>query len=147
MRVTPRQSLKDDAGAVLIMVALMLPVLLLFVSFVADIGNSYEHRRHLQLQADAAALAAAGTYTTLCSDSAIANMAGVYSGGTYNAQVGATPSSRVHMLLNSATFWNQPAPTDPDFAGGTNSSECASQMIDVKMTENDLPWFFPIASL
>jgi hypothetical protein len=145
--VTPRQSLRDDAGAVLVMVALMLPVLILFVSFVADIGNGFEHRRHLQLQADAAALAAAGTYTTLCADSAITDMAGAYSGGTYNAQIGATPSTRVHMLLNSATFWNQSSPVDPDFAGGANSSACASQMIDVKMTENDLPWFFPIASL
>jgi hypothetical protein len=147
MHVTLRQNLKDDAGAVLVMVAVMLPVLILFVSFVANVGNWFEHKRHLQLQADAAVLAAAGTYTTLCSDLAIANTAGAYSGGTYNAQVGATPANRVHMSLNSPTFWNQSSPTDPDFAGGSNSSACASQMIDVKMTENDLPWFFRVASV
>jgi hypothetical protein len=146
--MTRRPTLRDDAGAVLVMVAVMLPVLILFVSFVADVGNWFEHKRHLQLQADAAVLAAAGTYRTVCSDSDISTTANQYGGtgaGTYNIQIGGTPDTRIHLQLNKETWWNQTSPTDPDFSGGANSSPCASQMIDVKMTENDLPWYFRLS--
>lgn len=137
-----------DQGSVLVMVAFMLPVLLMFVSLVADVGNWFEHKRHLQLQADAAALAAAQNYPFGCTDSGILATARNYGGlGAYNAQIGGTPVTRVHLLLNSPTFWNQPSPTDPNFAGGANSSPCTSQITDVKMTENDVPWFFRVAQV
>jgi uncharacterized membrane protein len=40
----------------------MLPVLILFAAFAIDVGNWFTHKRHLQLKADAGALAAAGKY-------------------------------------------------------------------------------------
>ena len=141
-----RTSPADERGAVLVMVALMLPVLILFVTFVVDVGNWFEHKRHLQLQADAAALAAAGDFRITCSDGTLLATANDY-GLTRNAQIGGTPPSRVHLLMNSHTWWNQTSPTDPDFVGGSNSSPCTSGMIDVKMTENDLPWFMRVASI
>jgi len=49
----------DERGGVLVMFALFAPVLILFMAFVLDVGNWFEHKRHLQLQADAGALAAA----------------------------------------------------------------------------------------
>ena len=55
----PPSPLAGEDGVVVVTVALWLPVLILFASFVIDVGNWFEHQRHLQLQADAGALAAA----------------------------------------------------------------------------------------
>jgi Putative Flp pilus-assembly TadE/G-like len=135
---------RDERGAVLVIVAVSLPLLLVLAAFVIDAGDWFVHNRHLQMQADAAALAAAQEYKLPCSDSAITTRAAAYSGGTYNAQIGGTPASRVHMLINSKTFYNQPAPSDDT----TASPPCSAGMIDVKLTETDLPWLLkPVASL
>ncbi|MGH2746232.1 MAG: pilus assembly protein TadG-related protein, partial [Thermoleophilaceae bacterium] len=50
---------REDRGAVLVLVALMLPVLIGVGGLVVDVGNWFAHKRHLQVQADAGALAAA----------------------------------------------------------------------------------------
>ena len=104
------------------------------------------HKRHLQTQADAAALAAAGDFKFPCVDAPILQKAAEYSGDTYNAQIGGTPASRVHRLINSKTFYNQPSsPAADDTVAGT---PCAASAIDVKLTETDLPWYFkPVAGL
>src|SRR4051794_15448240 len=81
---------KSEAGGVLVMVAIWLPVLVLFLIFAIDVGNWFEHKRHLQMQADAAALAAAGDFRIPCTDTPINTTAMVYSGFTapaYNQQV------------------------------------------------------------
>jgi hypothetical protein len=126
------------------MVVVWLPLLVLMVSFVIDVANWFEHKRHLQLQADAAALAGAQEYRFPCLDDAIVKQAGDYSGAKYNAQVGGTDDSSVHMLINSSTYFNQssPADTSVDTAG-----PCDARMVDVKMTETDLPWFFKVANV
>ena len=49
-----------ERGSALVLVALWLPVLFGFMILVADVGNWFEHKRHLQMQADAGALAAGG---------------------------------------------------------------------------------------
>ena len=41
------------------MVVFWIPVLAVMLTFVVDVGNWFEHKRHLQMQADAAALAGA----------------------------------------------------------------------------------------
>jgi len=133
-----------ERGAVIVMVALWLPVLLIVMTFVVDVGNWFVHKRHLQMQADAGALAAAQEFRFPCSDSPILQKAAEYSGDTYNAQIGGTPTVRVHRLINSKSFFDQPGKTD-DTAVGT---PCNTGMIDVKMTETDLPWYFkPVAGL
>lgn len=144
----------SERGAVLVWFAIWLPVLLIFVTFVVDVGNWYQHRRHLQLQADAAAFAGAGKYRfplSLCSDAAIKGEARAYAGSAldgdenlvvapYNDQIGGTPPSNVHSLVNfepddPTRFWRQ-AP-DNDGAVGP----CSAGFIEVKMSEQDLPWF------
>src|SRR5215218_4275224 len=131
-----------ERGAVIVMVALWLPVLLIVMTFVVDVGNWFVHKRHLQTQADAGALAAAGEFRFPCADAPILQKAAEYSGDTYNAQIGGTPSTEVHRLINSKSFYNQPGKTD-DTAVGT---PCGTGMIDVKMTETDLPWYIkPVA--
>jgi uncharacterized membrane protein len=97
---------RQEDGGVLVMVALWLPVMILFVILVVDVGSWFEHKRHLQTQADAAALAAAGDFRIPCVDQPILDRANQYggfsspSGTTYNQQV-AGGQSRTHILINS----------------------------------------------
>lgn len=148
---------RDDNGAVLIMVALMLPVLVSFSGLVLDVGNWYAHKRHLQTQADAGALAGAGKYRVPCDASVNADIkatAGRYSGPSseypavtgYNPQIGKTPTDKVHIQINKPTWYDQTSPVDdtvsPDDPCGPNKP-----MVDVKMTETDLPWFLKLAQV
>ena len=80
----------------LVMVILWLPVLVLMAALVVDVANWFVHKRHLQMQADAAALAAAADWAFPgCDDNAIDARAREYGGGTYNAQIGGTAPSKV----------------------------------------------------
>jgi Flp pilus assembly protein TadG len=135
-----------ERGAVLVMVAVWMPILLLVMTFVVDTGNWWVHKRHLQMQADAAALAAARDFNHCPDNSQILARTAEYSGETYNAQVGGTPPAKVHRLVNSKTFYNQPAQPAPDDT--VESPPCSAGMVDVKLTETDLPWIFtPLAGL
>ena len=138
---------RDERGGVLVMVALWLPLLLLLMVFVVDVGNWFVHKRHLQMQADAGALAGGGVFTIPCSNPTVEAIARKYAGDPgatdpYNVQIGATSPSNVHVLVNSASFWNN---------GGTNYSDggapCEAKMVDVKITEANLPLFFRVPGL
>jgi hypothetical protein len=102
------------------------------------VGNWFVHKRHLQMQADAGVLAAAQEYRFPCADQTILDRAAQYSGDQYNAQIGGTSAGLVHRLVNSKTFFDQPAPADDTVTGGP----CTAGMIDLKLTETDLPLFF-----
>ena len=139
-------AVKKEQGGVLVLVALMLPVLIMFVSFVVDVGNWFEHKRHLQLQADAGALAGGGSFYLPCSDSTVEGEARKYAGDPtqverYNQQVAHTQDANVHVLINSTDFWNN---------GGIDYSDggppCAAKMVDVKITESNLPFFFGLGA-
>jgi Flp pilus assembly protein TadG len=135
----------DERGAILVMFALSLPVILLFASFVIDTANWWEHKRHLQMEADAAALAGASRVAIPCDSTAVQAETLKYSGiggSTYNAQIGDTPPERLHMAVNSKTYPLQDSPVDETVAVG---DPCETAMVDVKLTESDTPWFFGIA--
>jgi hypothetical protein len=147
-RLNATRWVAEERGAVLPWFALWLPLLVAMVVFVVDVGNWFEHRRHLQTQVDAAALAGGGRFAFPCTAGIQANIettARDYAGphnthlaAPYNAQVGGTPGTRMHMLINSLSFWNE---------GGTNYSDggnpCVTGFLDVKGTEQDLPWLIP----
>src|SRR2546423_375016 len=59
-------SARDEHGAAMVLVAVTLPVLVLFVAFAIEVGHWYDYSRNLQNRADAAALAAAVTYGGSC---------------------------------------------------------------------------------
>jgi hypothetical protein len=135
---------RDDRGAVLVMFALWLPVLLAFIVFVADVGNWFVHKRHLQMQADAGALAGGGLFTVPCGDGPIVATARKYGGdpnavAPYNVQVPPTDPANVHVLINSTSYWNQGG---NDYTDG--GPPCAAKMVDLKLTEADLPLFFGV---
>ncbi len=138
----------SERGGVLVMVALFMPVLLLLAAFVIDTANWFEHKRHLQLQADAAALAAAQDVRVCPDDSGVAATVNRYSGTVFNPQVGGTPDARIFRRINSKTFHDQATTSKPATPDDTvELSACKAGMIDVKLTETDLPWFFPAGGL
>jgi hypothetical protein len=142
--------LAGEDGGVLVMVALWLGVLILLASFVIDIGNWFEHKRHLQLQADAGALAGGGLFNQCLSstfatagaaiDAEARKYAGSYA-GAYNEQVGNTNRGTIYTRLNRKTYEvGGPGPDDT-----IESNACDAGMLDVKMTEAGLPFFFGLA--
>ncbi|HEY3463129.1 MAG TPA: pilus assembly protein TadG-related protein [Gaiellaceae bacterium] len=56
----------SERGAVIVMVAVWLPVLALFTSFAVDFAHFFDYSRNLQNRADAAALAAGDAYGGAC---------------------------------------------------------------------------------
>jgi Flp pilus assembly protein TadG len=131
-------AMRDERGAAMVLVAVTLPVLILFVAFGIEVGHWYDYSRNLQNRADAAALAAAVQYGSTCfgtSTSAqtdvIGKVAQQYAGpptgtpaanlpyatvaGAYQNQPNLTKGTpaNFHMLLNSTQYWQN---------GGTNWS-------------------------
>jgi hypothetical protein len=131
-----------ERGGVLVMAALFAPVAILLVAFVLDVSRSWWHQRHLQVQADAAALAAAPD--VLPCSSSLASDTQLYGGVTstsYNQQVEGTAPANIHQLINSTKFYDQPSPVDNTV---NTSPPCQSMMVDVKMTETQLPWYMKV---
>ena len=58
--------LKQEHGVVMVLVALWLPVMLIFISFAVDAAHFWDFSRNLQNRADAAALAAGVQYGNAC---------------------------------------------------------------------------------
>jgi Putative Flp pilus-assembly TadE/G-like len=137
----------DERGGIVVLFALLLPALILVLAFAIDIGNWFVHKRHLQMQADAAALAG-GAHFGDCFDPAkagsandmIKNAATMYAGNaasTYNLQVGGG-SPRVTTLFNSKTFFiGGPPADDTDIE---EPCQTPHLMLDVKQTEADVPY-------
>lgn len=140
-----RRRLAADGGGVLALVALFLFfVSVPLMALVIDYGKFFQHKKHLQLQVDAGALAGGAKFKFPCTaatESDVEAEARRYAGdpsvaGAYNTQVAPTKPADLHLLLNSTAFWN---------AGGTNYSDgrpCAKLYVDVKGTDAALPWYF-----
>jgi hypothetical protein len=143
-----RLGLGEDRGSVLALVALFLPVAILFCAFVIDLGDGWWHQRHLQVQADASALAAAQDLgTPLCSTTLPTDVTsyGGMGAGAYNQQVGGTAMGTVQQAVNQRTFPGQTSPVDSSVVtAATVADVCKLTMVDVKMTESNLPFFFPV---
>src|SRR5438105_5924676 len=151
----PRSPFSGDRGTVLVMVAVWMASAVAITTFVIDVGHWFEHRRHLQLQVDAGALAGGGyfnscygaTATAKADPNSTANLsiedaARKFAGDTKNVSGAFNPQvnnqSNVTVILNSTDY--------PD-NGGTDYSDpagppCVAGYIDVKSTDANLPWFF-----
>jgi hypothetical protein len=134
MLTRARQLRGEEGGSVAIMVVLALPVLLLVGVLAVDVGSWYVHKRELQVQADAGALAGAAQFKYPCSDATIRAAATEYAGGTRNTFAN-LPADRLSLRLNTANFAGQAKPGD----AGMSGSPCADAAVDVKMTEADAP--------
>jgi hypothetical protein len=146
-----RDRLMDERGGVLVWFTVWLPALLIIAVLVIDVGNWFVHRRHLQTQVDAAALAGGGNWSFPCSagvnsiiEAAARNYVGPHTdlvSAPYNEQLGGTPAERMHVLINSLNYWNEGP--DIDYSDGGNP--CAAGFLDIKGTEEDLPFLMPFA--
>ena len=134
-----------ERGAALVIVVVWLPVLLVVFMFVVDVGNWFVHKRHLQMQADAGALAGGGVFRFPCSDTPIVDETRNYAGdpaavSPFNLQIAPTQQANVHVLVNSTNYWNK---AGSDFSDG--GGPCATKFVDVKATEANLPWYLRLA--
>ncbi|MDX6503013.1 MAG: hypothetical protein QOE29_138, partial [Gaiellaceae bacterium] len=151
--------LREERGGVLVMAVAWLSVLLLVATFVVDTANWFEHKRHLQMQVDAGALAGA-TNINGCfgaaspsnwldpANTAIRSTARHYGGDTlndasaYNPQV--TNKANVAIYVNSTKF-----PGDTGASDGDDYKPCQSDpvdpkkgaFVDLKATDANLPWY------
>ena len=102
----------SEQGAVLVIVTAFMAAAIALVTVVIDVGHWFEHKRHLQVQVDAGALAGGGTFNgcfgagagktdpNSAANLSIENAARKYAGDTnnianaYNAQVTTRRMSR-----------------------------------------------------
>src|SRR3989441_13029560 len=147
---------RSQQGSVLVITAVFLPVALVFGAFVIDVGNWWVHKRHLQLQVDAAALAGGdlfgkcfsnngGPSPTANSDmQAEANKYGGVTSGSYNTQIGGANQGFFPALRFNQQTWAN-GEVDPEYgtsAFPATADACTSDVFDVKATESNLPLFF-----
>lgn len=142
-----------EEGGIIVFVAMLVPVVLLFLTLTVDIGNWWVHKRHLQLQVDAAALAGGALFGGCFSDASATNTAiqneatrfGGAAGSSYNGQVGGTNKGTITLLYQSKTYAaGSVAPDDTDTAPPCDT---ANLMFDVKASEAGLPLLFHLPGL
>jgi Putative Flp pilus-assembly TadE/G-like len=139
-----------ESGAVVVMVAALMPVIVLLLAFAVDASHWWVHKAHLQTQVDAGVWAGAqGPWLPACDNDAIEQTARQYSGDysgnyagpdpTYNDQY--SNETNVHVLINADKY---------ESLGGTEYADggtpCASFLagdghLDLKASEKDLPNF------
>ena len=142
-----------EDGGIIVFCALLVPVILLFLALSVDIGNWWVHKRHLQLQVDAAALAGGALMGECFTDAAAANTAiqneatrfGGGAGSSYNGQVGGTNKGTISLRFQSKTYAAGSVP--PDDTETQGPCETPSLMFDVKASEAGLPLLFQIPGL
>ena len=135
MRLRVRDRLHEEHGAVSLTFALIfIPFFVGFMALVMTAGDWWVHKRHLQTQADAAALAAAqdfgfpvhGRCRRTCRPSSP-------TGAGRATRRSRTPSANVHFVVNKPTYYGQARRTTRPTA-----DPCDSKMVDVKATEDGL---------
>jgi hypothetical protein len=154
-----------ETGAVLVMFTVFASVVILMLAFVLDAGNWFLHQRHLQVQADAAALAAAQDFAFPCTAAvkkSIYETAGQYGGAAsvvtpagstvtsrtplFNEQIGGALQSNIHEVINKKKYFEQASEdttvVEKPPCEEEGGKEEGANMIDVKLTETNLPWFF-----
>ena len=145
--------LRDEHGSIIPLVALLLLFIVALIALPVEVGNWFEHRGHLQVQVDAAALAGGGKFgeCVLNANNAETVMeaeANKYVGvgfGSTNQQVGGTAGrGSLARVYGSNTF---PPPSSQGTDDTVAGSPCVSDTFDVKATEADIPKFFAFAPL
>ena len=153
--------IRSENGAVLVITVVAMTAVLVAAAVAIDTGIWYVHKRHLQTQADAAALAAAQNYQFSCGasgDTAIKNIVHQYDGTgftgsaspTFNGQVPTqpTPSNNAgsghveYSVVNQDDYQGSSGPQSTPNDTGLTGSPCTDGVIDVKMTEQGLRSFF-----
>jgi hypothetical protein len=149
MRALACRFLGDETGAVAVVVALAFPFMLLAGVLAVDISNWNVHKRQLQIQADAGALAGAAAFQFPCTGTVETSV--IHAGQQYagDADFGTgrvntfkdIPDSNHHVLYNSPTYYGGRTKSDPG-APTLTGHPCADTAFDLKVTETDVGAFF-----
>ena len=160
---------RREAGQVVVLFALLVPMILTIGSIVVSAGNWYVLKRHLQTQVDMSALAGGQDFLGCSQDPAAAAAANAvvntsalkFSGDTlrtlttpYNLQLEDAGDQRV--VLNSVNYWPDAGPatdgvgydyTDVSTAAdapklGVPGGPCYNGYLDVKATDHEAPLLF-----
>ena len=152
--------LGEESGSILVVSAVLIPVMLVLVAFVVDVGTWYTHKRQLQNRADAGALAAGVDFAAnwagcvqdedpalkAATEAVIMASARTYAGDPTSAAPVNTEiahQARVEVLLNSTTYTTGSDGSDgggPCFDhAGDAISPGGGEWLDVKVVERDLP--------
>ncbi|MGH7541376.1 MAG: pilus assembly protein TadG-related protein [Gemmatimonadota bacterium] len=142
-----------ERGSILVLFGVVLPLILVLGAAVIDIGNWWVHGRHLQTKVDAAAFAGGSAWGFPCGTDIEANIEGTartyvgehtqadgapFTATTFNPQVGGTPGSNIHVVLNGSSWWDDDEGSTPaDRTSPLNPSICESKTLDVKATEEN----------
>jgi hypothetical protein len=142
--------LSAEHGGILVLFAGLLPFFLALGALTVDVGNWYVHKRHLQTQVDAAALAGGGLFGQCFKPGAVDPNGDIYAEATkyngddtvasiFNDQVGGATKGTVTVWYQKTTY---PAggQTDPD--SWVAAPPCDNMVLDVKGSEQDLPYIF-----
>ncbi|MET1019851.1 MAG: pilus assembly protein TadG-related protein [Microterricola sp.] len=146
-------ALAQEDGGIVVFVAMAIPVVMLFLALSVDIGNWWVHKRHLQLQVDAAALAGGALLGECFTDPVAANAAiqdeatrfGGGAGSSYNGQVGGANQGAITLLYQSKTY--AAGSVGPDDTETQPPCDTANLSFDVKASEAGLPLIFNIPGL
>jgi Putative Flp pilus-assembly TadE/G-like len=152
----------SERGSILITAGIIIVAFALLGGAVLEVGSWFIHRRHLQVQTDAAALAAAPYFedcildpsgaTALPDMTRVANEYGHFNGSTANFNVGfngtgstgGTVASNYNRLAYPSGSTHPPDPAT-DFAD--NANPCAGNLFDVKATETGIQHLFNFSPL
>jgi len=152
MRHVTASKLQSERGQSMVLFAVLLPLMLFIAVLSVDVGNWWVHKRHIQTQVDAAALAAGPIFRQCFRDAAsgntqIADEAIKYAGDTrrdsltLNRQV--QEPNDVYIALNSAQYWESTDGANPGYNldytinGDEEASKpCATRFLDVKATDD-----------
>jgi hypothetical protein len=158
--------LSSERGSIFVVAALTMLFLALLAGAVVQVGRWFEHRRHLQVRADAGALAG-GQMFNECFDTVkftapaakkdIETWATAYAGFTTADTVAAgAPQENVQIGGGTDPLPSFQSPTYPDGTGndptspqtGTgDTNECATLALDIKLADNSIPPLFRIFPL
>jgi hypothetical protein len=149
--------LGDEEGGIVIAAGILVLVFVLLGAAVVQVADWLEHRRHLQVRADAAALAGGQVFGECFDTSAFTSaqaqgdientarqFAGVASptGTAYNVQFGRGSDS---IAFQSSTYPSGGGGGPDDTQNGVG--ECSNLALDVKLTDASIPALFSFAPL
>jgi putative Flp pilus-assembly TadE/G-like protein len=143
--------LRDERGSALIAAGIMAASFVLLGSVVVEVGQWLSHRRHIQVRADAAALAG-GQQMVECFNSSFAAQAGTDMENKASDYAGITSSKNIQGLdqgTGEQSLISFQGTKYPDQQGVTRDlgPECSNLMLDVKMAETGIPKFFGFSPL
>jgi len=126
-------AVESEKGSVTVLVVLLLPFILAISAIALDVTNWYLHHRHLQTQADAAALAGGAMLQSgTCDNASVFAEAIRYSGDEAAGSDLNLPVSR--NATTTLSFEREPDP-------------CAAGAVETLISEVDIPWIFNVFGL